>query len=118
MRKMYSENQVKEIVNKGIESGEIPIPSGGTQLYQHKLIQTNTIYIIVIDTIESNIASGEIGSRIKQSLISQFINGSKRSIILSCSQFVDNSISFYFNDFESTNTSGTVNVVSQETIPL
>lgn len=29
MRRMFSENQLKEIVNKGIQSGEIEIPSGG-----------------------------------------------------------------------------------------
>ena len=34
MRKMFSENQIKNIVNQGIESGEI---SGGTKLYKHEL---------------------------------------------------------------------------------
>ena len=34
MRRMYSENQLKEVVNKGIESGEIP--SGG-KLYRHQI---------------------------------------------------------------------------------
>lgn len=35
MRRMYSEKQIKGIVNKGIEAGEIEIPAGGTQLYKH-----------------------------------------------------------------------------------
>lgn len=34
MRKMFSENQIKNIVNQGIESGEI---SGGTKLYKHNV---------------------------------------------------------------------------------
>ena len=34
MRKMFSENQIKSIVNQGIESGEI---SGGTKLYKHTI---------------------------------------------------------------------------------
>lgn len=29
MRRMYSENQLKEVVNKGIQEGDIEIPSGG-----------------------------------------------------------------------------------------
>ena len=37
MRRMYSENQLKEVVNKGIQSGDIEIPSGGTQLYSHSI---------------------------------------------------------------------------------
>ena len=35
MRKMFSENQIKNIVNQGIKSGEI---SGGTKLYRHTII--------------------------------------------------------------------------------
>ena len=35
MRRMFSEKQVKELVNQGIEEGSIHIPSGGTKLYKH-----------------------------------------------------------------------------------
>lgn len=35
MRKMYSTNQIINTVNKGIESGQVEIPAGGTQLYKH-----------------------------------------------------------------------------------
>ena len=34
MRKMFSKNQIKEIVNDGIQSGEIEI---GTKLYLHEI---------------------------------------------------------------------------------
>lgn len=46
MRRMFSENQIKSLVNKGIEDGEI---SGGTKLYAHLIFDdsgTNGITII------------------------------------------------------------------------
>ena len=53
MRKMYSENQIKKLVNDGIESGEIQVP-GGTKLYHHSLrIESDYTYnISVISTQE------------------------------------------------------------------
>ena len=34
MRKMFSKNQIKEIVNQGIESGDVQV---GTKLYEHSI---------------------------------------------------------------------------------
>ena len=60
MRKMYSENQVKEIIKEAMESGEI---SGGTQLYKHYLslgfdiINNNTDRIDNLPTLASAVNS-------------------------------------------------------------
>lgn len=43
MRRMFSEKQVKDLVNQGIEDGEISIPSGGTKLYKHRITFNVTI---------------------------------------------------------------------------
>ena len=64
MRRMYSENQLKEVVNKGIQEGTIEIPSGGTQLYKHIYSNQDFTEILTfisnkqdILTDESNIVS-------------------------------------------------------------
>ena len=45
MRKMFSENQIKSIVNQGIESGEI---SGGTKLYKHIAWDSDELNCLII----------------------------------------------------------------------
>ena len=42
MRRMYSENQLKEVVNKGIQEGAIEIPISETKLYNHIVLVGET----------------------------------------------------------------------------
>lgn len=57
MRRMYSENQLKDVVNKGIQSGEIEIPSGGTKLYKHTFTVANFINFVVYSNSNEPITS-------------------------------------------------------------
>ena len=45
MRKMFSENQIKSIVNQGIESGDVQV---GTKLYKHTIeVETNDSWLTI-----------------------------------------------------------------------
>ena len=52
MRKMFSKNQIKDIVNQGIESGEI---SGGTKLYLHEIRINDVATYNIITTFKEEI---------------------------------------------------------------
>ena len=52
MRRMYSENQLKEVVNKAIQSGEIEV---GKKIYQHLLELTDGAQIYIYNNSNEKI---------------------------------------------------------------
>lgn len=57
MRRMYSENQLKEVVNKGIQEGAIQV---GTKLYKHELEIDHNGYYVMITTDKNSYVGGDL----------------------------------------------------------
>ena len=58
MRKMFSENQIKSIVNQGIESGDIQV---GTKLYRHVISASENNYFEEKKTISFSVKGKMFG---------------------------------------------------------
>ena len=63
----FNKKEVVEIVNKGIQEGEIEIPAGGTKLYKHSFVfnrnQSDSAFIVIISKSNQNLV--ENGALVK-----------------------------------------------------
>ena len=115
MRKMFSEKQIKNIVNQGIESGEI---SGGTKLYLHTLyFESSGFTIYIVSSIEDVAQSGtDIDSLIEHATSPVFRTANAASFMFGDTEnsmfyfitssdnalVIDNNVDYYDNEFTDT----------------
>lgn len=69
----FNKKEVAEVVNKGIQSGEIEIPSGGTKLYKHTITHAGPT-IVIINLEDTSITKDNIMTKFYE-CISCYVKG-------------------------------------------
>ena len=102
MRKMFSKNQIKEIVNQGIESGEISIDTPP----QEFPMTVEDEYSLTINADESTLAIGENGDQlpILLSLVGKFLYAYANDILIAKALIVscDSNSNLAFTNLDAT----------------
>ena len=111
MRKMYSKNQIKEIIKKALESGEI---TGGTKLYKHTMNVIDTAVnehnVVMISTLKEEIENGEP--------LLDYLEGCISLTSESCNIIFGNNDSFYMLVDGALENMNLITIVSDEVTPL